>query len=511
MSATDIVKAPSTPLPRDIDVSITINRPQTEIATNMSLLVFCTPNINTLPPNNGRYILASSADAINDAAGWGPTDTGYWAVKSFFDQSPRPQRMAIGRIFTEPVPAQLMAAAILNFTSIKTVTDGSLSIDITDQAGVVSTINLEGMNFASVTNLQSIVTVVNGAISSASASDSIQATIGYGKRLLITALAESVSVSFAMPGASGSDVSAALKLTRDTGAQKWDAYTPAGLVSEAKLIRKAISAAGTPGFAFAIDRQYRDTDEQKEFADWVESNVFKMAATLCTNSPTAFDSADDTSICYYLKNMGYRASNSVYSSTEQQYPEIAYITETLSTNYALKDSTGTAKFKNAVGITPENIDETQLSVLESRNCNVFVRVGNNARTWREGTQGADTWWTDSYYGVSNLREELQVAVFNVLLRKRKVPYTVMGMGMIIGAMEKIFKRYVDNGFLANRPDYDPTLEDPYITRKAYTILPTPIYMATDSERASRTAPPIGITCYEAGAIHKVNLFIDLVN
>lgn len=511
MSATDIVTAPVTPLPRDIDVSITINRPQTEIATDMSLLVFCTPNINTLPPNNGRYIIASSADVINTAAGWGPSDTGYWAVKAFFDQSPRPQRMAVGRVFTEPVPAQLMAAAILNLAPIKAVTDGSFSLDLTDPTGTVSTVNIEGMDFASAMNLQSVVAIINSAISGATASNILQATVGYGNRIVITAFSENSAISYAMPGASGTDVSALLNLTQDQGAQNWNAYTPTGLVSEAKLIRKALGTAGSPGFAYAIDKQYRDTPEQKEFADWVESNVFKMAATLCSNSPTAYDAADDTNICFYLKNMGYRASDAVFSSTAQQYPEIAYITDTLSTNYALKDSTGTAKFKNAVGISPENIDETQLGVLESRNCNVFVRVGNNARTWREGTQGADTWWTDSYYGVSNLREELQVAVFNVLLRRRKVPYTIPGMGMIIGAMEKIFNRYVENGFLADRPDYDATLETPYVTRKAYTILPTPMYLATDSERASRTAPPIGTTCYEAGAIHKVNLFIDLVN
>lgn len=511
MSATDIVTVPVAPLPRDIDVSITINRPQTEIATDMSLLVFCTPNIVTLPPNNGRFIIASSADAINLAAGWKPSDTGYWAAKAFFDQSPRPQRMTVGRIFTNPVPAQLMAAAISNPASLKSVLDGSMSLDLTDSAGVVSTINLEGMDFSSATTLQSIAAIVAAAIAAADADTLIRATVDYGNRLLVSATPGTASISYAMAGALGTDVSSLLKLTKNDGAQKWDAYTPAGLVSEAKLIRKALGASGSPGFVFAIDKQYRDTPEQKEFADWAESNVFRVASTLCSNSPSAYDSADDTNICFYLKNMGYRASNAVFSSTEQQYPEIAYVSDTLSTNYALPNSVGTAKFKNAVGITPENIDETQLQILESRNCNVFVRVGNNARTWREGTQGADTWWTDSYFGVSNLREELQVAVFNVLLRRRKVPYTIPGVGMIIGAMEKIFARYVLNGFLADRPDYDPTLEDPYITRKAYTILPTPMYLATDSERASRTAPPIGITCYEAGAIHKVNLFIDMVN
>ncbi len=509
--SSNIVTQPVAPLPRDIDVSITINRPQTEVATDLSLLVFLTPNVETLPPNNGRVALASTAKGLYDAAGWGPSDTGYHAVQAWAAQSLRPQRLAIGRVFESPVQPQLMAAAIDDYQGIKVIADGAFAVDVVDKSGVAATVNIADLDFTSVSNLDSIVAVLNLAIAAAGVATVLHASAAYGNRLTLTALAGHSSISFALPGAAGTDVSALLNLTEAAGAQKWDYYEPQSLASELQLVQKALEAAGTPAFAVALDKQYRDTAAQKEIADYAEANAFKLAATLCTNSQTAFDTADATNIAFYAKNKGYKATSVVYSSHVQEYPEIAYVQDTLATNYALADNTGTAKFKNASGISPENVDESRLQALVSRNCNVFVRVGNVARAFREGTQAADTWWTDSYYGVSNLREELQVAVFNRLLRRRKVPYDQIGQGSIVAVMTVVFERYVHNGFLSPRQEFDETLDSPYVTRKAYEIKPTPIYLATDSERATRTAPPFQCTAYEAGAIHKVNICMDLVN
>lgn len=509
--ANEIVTKPVTPLPRDIDVAITINRPQTEIKTDLSLLVFCTPNAKRLPPNNGRVILASTAQGIFDATGWGAKDTGSSAVQAWSAQSPRPQRMAVGRVFEDPVQPQCMAGVITDYTPFKDIEDGALSFDITDNDGNVATVNLANMAFAKAATLPVIVNVVSEAITAAGADSVLSVGIEYDNRLTFTALVGHQSISYGKPGADGTDISGLLHLTQATGAQKWDYYAPAGLVEEVKLVQRALEAAGAPAFVIALDKKYRDTPEQKEVADYAEANAFRLAATLCSNSPTAMDSADTTNICFYAWNKGYKATSTVYSSSEAEYPEIAYVQDTLSTNYALWRSTGTAKFKNGAGITPENISEFQLQVLESRNCNVFVRVGNTSRTFREGTQAADTWWTDSYYGVCNLREELQVAVFNLLLRRRKVPYDSVGVSMVVSVLTVVFERYVYNGFLSARQEMDESLDSPYVTRKPFRIEPTPIYLATESERASRRAPPFHCTAYEAGAMHKVDIFLDLVN
>ena len=47
------VVCPKNPLPRDLDVEVVISRPITEIATDMTLMVFLTPDCDA-PPNNNR-------------------------------------------------------------------------------------------------------------------------------------------------------------------------------------------------------------------------------------------------------------------------------------------------------------------------------------------------------------------------------------------------------------------------------------------------------------------------
>lgn len=496
------------PLPRDIDVQITIDRPQAEIATDMSLLVFCTPNVDTLPPNNGRFIISSTAQGILSATGWGPSDTGYWAVQAWAQQSPRPLRMAVGRVFENPVPSQLMGATITDFTALAAITDGSFMVTVFDANGVPAVLNVSGIDFTGVTNTAGAASAITAAITAASQEGELSAGIAYGGRLVLTARGTNVTLSFAEAGTGGTDVSGLVNLTQESGAQRWDGYTPTSLVGEIQLIQQALASAGAPAFVVALDREYRDTLDQKQVADYIESSLYKMAGTFCTNSPTAYDSADTTNIMKYLKNNGYRASDAIYHDVVQQYPEIAYVQSILATDYAGIGTTKTAKFKSAAGITPVNLTETQLQVIRASNGNVYTSSGNNAMFFREGTQGADTWWTDSYYGWSNLREELQVAVLNGLMRRPKSPLSREGQSAVVTDISEVMQRYVDNGFLADRDVPDPTLNVPYLTLKAYDIQPAPIY---NSDRATRTLAPINIPAYEAGAIHAASINIEANN
>lgn len=503
-----ITTNPIVPLPRDVDVNITITRPQTEIATDMSLLVFLTPNANNLPPNNGRFVIGSTANALLDALGWGPSDTGYWAVQAWAQQSPRPQRMAIGRVFTSAVPSQLMATEFSSFTALAAITDGSFIVTIYDANGVPAVVNVSDIDFTGVASVTGVATAIETAITAAGQENVLSAGVAYGGRLVLTARGTDVTISYGEAGIEGTDVATLLGITEAAGAQKWDGYTPSGLVDELRLVQTALSAAGSPAFVVTVDRQYRDTEEQKQLTDYIESNLFKMAGSFVTNLPTTYDSADTTNINKYTYNQQYRASSVVYSSYPQQYPDIAYPQSILATQYAGLNTTKTAKFKQGIGITPESITETQLQVLTRYNTNVYTRTGNTLEYFREGTQAEDTWWTDSYYGWSNLREELQVAVLNGLVRRPKTPLSRQGQLMVINDIGEVMQRYVNNGFLADRDEPDPELNVPYITQKAYSINPSPTY---NSDRATRTLAPINIPAYEAGAIHKANINIDAVN
>ncbi len=509
MSAGSPINRGIIPLLRDIDVRIDINRPQQQAARDMSLLVLLTPNAGELPPNNGRVVIGSTFEGLLDGiTGALPEDTVWWAANAWAAQSPRAPRMAIGRVFTAPVPAQLMAAQITDYSVIKTIADGAFSVTVSDGAGSNTVLDVTGVDlrgFDEAAGAAGIAAAINSALAALTITQ-ISASAAYGGRLVISAVDPMTTISYASSGTTGTDISALLNLTEDNAAQKWDAYTPQGLVSEFQLVQQALESMGAPAFCVALDRMYRDTPDQKAIADYVEENVFQLAATLETNSPSAYDSGSTTDIGAYIRDKNYRASSVTYSSHPQEYSEIAYVQSMLSTVY-IGGETKTAMFKFASGITPESLTETQLQVLQSKNINVFTRVGT-ADAYRYGTQGADTWWSDSYYGWSNLREYLSVSVHNGLHRRPKTPLNRIGQQEVIGDIGIVMNAFVENGFLSDRDELDVTLSNPNVTRKAYTINASQIY---NSDRATRTLAPIAIIAYEAGAIHKAIIGITAYN
>ena len=156
------------------------------------------------------------------------------------------------------------------------------------------------------------------------------------------------------------------------------------------------------------------------------------------------------------------------------------------------------------------ITATQLAVLTGRRINTYTLIGNNSRTIREGVQSSADYFSDDVVNLDNFVEELQVEVYNVFLRNKKVPYTPAGQLLIVSACELICRKYVTNGVFADRPVEDTTKESGVSVLQACTVTPMGIETATTSNRAARIAPPVQITAYLAGAIHKITVNVDVI-
>lgn len=494
------VVCPKQPLPRELDVNVVISRPLTEIATDMTLMCFLTPD-TPFPPNNNRVAYYSTMAGVE--ADFAVGTEAWFAASAFFGRQVHPTTMAIGAVFEDDVPAGLVSGNV-NLATLKLVASGAFSIAIND-----TLFNISDLNFTSVTALSEVAPLLNTAFTTANAP--ITASMKYnGLFIRTSAVGETVTMTYAEAPSTGTNVSIMLGLTQDSGAQLWQGYTPLGLTTEAQYVATASRCNSRPIYGWTLDKQYRDTPEQKEFADWAEART-PAYFSACTNSVTAYNTADTTNIGYYAQNKGYRRTSVVYHDNAQVYPDVSYQAFALATNYSLPDSAITMKFKQLEGIEPSVITETMLSAFNSRNINCYVAIGNTSRVVREGVQGADTWFTDTLVNLDNFREELQVEVYNVFLRTPKVPYTSAGQDKLVSAAAKICRKYKRNGVFADRDVEDTTTETGYSTLPATDIVPVSVAFATTSERAARTAPPIAITAYEAGAFHKVTVNVDVYN
>lgn len=400
-------------------------------------------------------------------------------------------------------PAKLTSGEI-TLADLYNVTDGAMTLDMN---GV--TLNLYGLNFAtygSSLTLNEVVQILTAAIGSSG----LVKTSGQSIVISTSQQGADVTIGYASSASSITDLSAILALTQSTAASRIDGYTPGGLVSEVALIQTAARCAGRSVFAWTLDRQYRDTQDQKDFADWAEAQD-QAYFSACTNSVQAYNTADTTNIGFYAHNKGYIKTSVMYHNNPQVYPDVSYAALALSVNYALENSTLTMKFKQLTGIETVPLTETQLSSLKARRINTYVSMGNSSSVVREGVQSADSWFTDSHVNLSNYKEELQVEVFNVFMRNKKVKYTSAGQDLLVSAAAKINNRYIRNGTFADREEETTDNETGYTTLPACTITPAPIYSATTSERANRVAPPIAIVAYEAGAFHSVAIDVTVYN
>ena len=400
-------------------------------------------------------------------------------------------------------PAKLTSGEI-TLADLYNVTDGAMTLVMNG-----AMVNLYGLNFAtygSNLTLNEVVQILTAAIGS----NGLVEVSGQSIVISTNQKGEGVTIGYASSASSITDLSAILALTQSTAASRIDGYTPGGLVSEVALIQTAARCAGRSVFAWTLDRQYRDTQDQKDFADWAEAQD-QAYFSACTNSVQAYNTADTTNIGFYAYNKGYIKTSVMYHNNPQVYPDVSYAALALSVNYALENSTLTMKFKQLTGIETVPLTETQLSSLKARRINTYVSMGNSSSVVREGVQSADSWFTDSHVNLSNYKEELQVEVFNVFMRNKKVKYTSAGQDLLVSAAAKINNRYIRNGTFADREEETTDNETGYTTLPACTITPAPIYSATTSERANRVAPPIAIVAYEAGAFHSVAIDVTVYN
>lgn len=156
----NVVSCPKESLSIDLDVTISLSRPQTEIATDLTLLAFCSPDLpDAFTPDAGRVkFYSTSKAALADVE---PNSPAYFAINAFFARDDRPARMAIGRIFESPVAGRMTGSPLTasDIAALKAVSDGSFEITVDG-----TPTKAQGLNFSSVNDAAGVASVVDSAI-----------------------------------------------------------------------------------------------------------------------------------------------------------------------------------------------------------------------------------------------------------------------------------------------------------------------------------------------------------
>lgn len=222
-----------------------------------------------------------------------------------------------------------------------------------------------------------------------------------------------------------------------------------------------------------------------------------------------------TDVASKLNVLGYRHVFTPTHATDA-YAGFALAKHFAVVNYSADNSTITGEFKKSPGVAAEDLTDTAYATMLAKKAPFYSLLD------LQGSTDAGRWlntWTHSTYGeyiddVVNLDafiNSLRVGLYNALANQTtKLAQTPVGQAVLIGAAKRVCEQYVRNNYLGPRNYTNPDngLEE---YTPGYEILTQPedILDLSDSDRAQRKSAPIRIRVFKAGAIHIVDVTVDV--
>lgn len=420
----------------------------------------------------------------------------YLAAELFFSQTPRPSILYVGRWIKTAAPAALRGAALSaeeamldQWTGINA---GALTISVGGQGEVVT-----GLDFSAAVTLEGIAGIVSAAIAAHGAACTYD-----GTRFILTSTATGADAIIGYASGALADqmkLSAATALMPVPGA---DAET-----AKACAVTLADKSGEWYGLTFA---EPLSVDDHLAVAAFIAASAKSRIYGATDTDTRAMDGGWTQDIAARAKAAGNNRILVAYSANP--YAVVSALARAFTVNFSANRSTITLKFKQLVGITAEGLSETQANALAAKNCNVFAAYDNDTAIFQEGVMAGGAWF-DETHGTDWLQNAVQTEVWNLFYQsKTKVPQTDAGVNQVVTRITSVLDQAVNNGLIAGgvwNGDSFGQLEQGDYLPTGYYVYAGLVDDQAQSEREARKAPPIQIAAKLAGAIHSVDIQIDV--
>jgi hypothetical protein len=186
-----------------------------------------------------------------------------------------------------------------------------------------------------------------------------------------------------------------------------------------------------------------------------------------------------------------------YSSYPNQYPSSSILGRAFTVNFNQPNSTITLKFKQLPGITVEDLTQSQKSVLDSKDANALIEVGDSDM-FAESFMSNGVFF-DEVHGVDWLKNAVETNVFGYSLI-RTATYTNKGTAsleqQVISALDEASR----NGLIAA----GTTIDGEFLPN-GYKTTVIPVEDINKSDKEARHYPGLSFVALGAGAIHSVQI------
>lgn len=484
-------------LPVSAVVNVSVNMAPVAAATRDfgSLLILGT---SAVIDTRERIRTYNNLEAV--ASDFGITAPEYLAGQKYFAQSPRPAILLIGRwpktATTGHLHGKILSTAEQALPAFQAITAGTLAITIDGTAK-----NLTAINLSTVTNLNGVASAITTKLAGSGTCiwdagqkrfDIVSASIG-----------PTSTVSYATDSA----------LAALLGMQASQALAPidgVGAENILSTVQKAVDmTAGWYGCTVA-DNTLSEADilATAQFIESLDqSRIFGVTST----DTNALATTSTTDIPFKLKQLSL-GRTFVQFSTTTPYAAASLFGRAFSVNFQGSNTTITLKFKQEPTVVAEQLTTSQAAALKAKNANVFVEYNNNTAIIQEGVMcnGA---FIDERHGLDWLQNDIQTAIWNLQYTSgTKIPQTAGGMNRICAVMEARLDQAVRNGLLApgiwNGNEFGALKAGEYLS-KGYYVFANSIDDQSQADREARKAPPIQVAIKLAGAVHFVDVLVNV--
>ncbi|WP_414667423.1 DUF3383 domain-containing protein [Escherichia coli] len=467
-----------------------------------ALLVLGTSAVITAPE-----VLRLYQDIESVATDFGTSSEEYKAANLYFQQSPQPRDLYIGKLerTSSPATAGKLTGAVLtsaeqaiaNFTAVD---DGAIKLSVD---GTVKTVT--GIDLSAVTDLADVATAVTAKITGTTVT-----YVAGSNQFVVTSATTGATSAIGIPTAAGTGTDIAPLLGIDAAHNPTVTNGQAASSSVLPSVTVALNySADWYGLVIA-DTAMSDQDHM-DVSALIGAASDSRVYGVTTSASAVLDSTSTADIAYKLKTAGYGRTFCQYSQVP--YAAASAFGRAFTVNFLGNNTTITLKFKQEPGITAETVTAQQADTLKAKNCNVFVKYANDTAIIQEGVMCNGDFF-DERHGLDWLQNYVQNNLWNLLYTSTtKIPQTEAGVTRLVTNVEQSMDQSANNGLVApgvwSGGPVGQVQPGDTLT-KGYYVYANPLNTQAQADREARKAPVIQVACKLAGAVHFADVLIDVV-
>jgi hypothetical protein len=484
---------------RLINVTVNLSPSSASFQNISTLLILGSTSVIDVVERRRSY---TGIDGV--ALDFGTTSPEYLAAVLWFEQAPQPTTLQIGRWAKTDTAGKLVGATLSAADQLisawTSITNGSF--DVTIDGGTPQA--LTALDFSGDTNLNGVASTITTALTGATC----VWNSNFSRFEFTSATTGATStVSFLTSGTVGTDISGMLGgLATSSGA-----YVADGIVAETALEAVTLFDQNFGQDWYAVALLGGQDSDYVAISGYIEAATNKHLNGVTSQEAGTLVSTDTSNVGYQLKQLARKRSPVQYSSSNP-YAVCSLLGRILTTDYNANNSVITLMYKQEPGIVPETLNVTQMNALEGNNVNVFVAYNNNTAIIEPGIMPSGD-FIDTITGVDWLALDIQTTVYNLLYTSTtKVPQTNPGNHQLVTAIESVLIKAVNNGLIApgiwNSGGFGALSQGDYLA-KGYYIYAPPISSQAQADRELRKSVSIQVAVKLAGAIHTVDIQINV--